>query len=316
MHQLKFLILVTLFYQSLMATDQVSDNLSYRFKNYQISAIQLPCTTYEKIYSTACHRGYVSSWKIKSGAIYLASVKDYRTGKRLKNVEMQLKAGQPADWYTGNVVIPKYSKDFNYKGETFYKSLIMRVDQGRVVEQISACIGEEDKHLFMRGQCYYAKGEFPKSLACFNRIATYYPDYLQSDFVYSYIASNLKWLGQDSLSKLYLDSIRIKFPQSVIGSELVLAADFISSNGKLDRFYGKDKSIDDEFDLLSIVRSFPITQQIIARDLEISKPYCQKILLIFPWIYPLASKYHDISVLFGNALFTQACRNTDFAVTF
>ncbi len=88
--------------------------------------------------STACWRGYVATWKIESGSLYLVKMEDCTSRKK----EIGLSAIFPdrqkpvlADWYTGSLRAPQ-GKVLRYVhmgyGSVYEREVVLTIDKGKL----------------------------------------------------------------------------------------------------------------------------------------------------------------------------------------
>lgn len=88
--------------------------------------------------NTACWRGYVASWKIEGSKLYLTGIDTENENLKIEKVFPGKKAPVFADWYTGELRIPKGEK-LQYV-HMFYQSkfesdLFLLVDNGIILKE-------------------------------------------------------------------------------------------------------------------------------------------------------------------------------------
>ncbi len=97
------------------------------------------------VFSTACWRGYVGSWEIKEGRLYLTAIEG--RFKLLGDEALW------ADWFSGTLVVPRGKMlQYVHMGfESVYEEqLLIRVEKGLVSEvtRVNNCNGIEGKPPF------------------------------------------------------------------------------------------------------------------------------------------------------------------------
>jgi hypothetical protein len=87
---------------------------------------------------TACWRGYVASWKIEGGKLYLTGIETENENLKIEKVFPGQKMPVFADWYTGELRIPQ-GEMLQYV-HMFYQSrfesdLFLLVDNGIILKK-------------------------------------------------------------------------------------------------------------------------------------------------------------------------------------
>jgi hypothetical protein len=126
-------------------TAQICDLLYYNGEGFSLSCEPLepflemlgenkPCS---KNASTCCHRGYIGTWEITDGKLYLIGLKGYPVNEEF-TVEY-LFSGQArvlAEWFTDELRIPK-GKMLHYEHlgymSIFEKDLFIKIEKGDVI---------------------------------------------------------------------------------------------------------------------------------------------------------------------------------------
>jgi hypothetical protein len=85
---------------------------------------------------TACWRGYVASWKIEDGKLYLTGIDTENENLKLENVFPGREAPIFADWFTGELRIPQgemLQYVHMFYQSTFESDLYFFVDNGLIL---------------------------------------------------------------------------------------------------------------------------------------------------------------------------------------
>lgn len=129
---------------SAFATAQLPDKIIYKGKKYNLHSN--PLENYfqlhpnkrpnSKIIVTSMRRGYVATFKIKNGQLFLKDIKVQVSMRRKKSVLKDLFPNQKnikVDWFTGLLVIPvgeMVNPVFVGYGSTFEKYTLLEIDSG------------------------------------------------------------------------------------------------------------------------------------------------------------------------------------------
>ncbi len=106
-------LLVLLAPAAASATAQAADQILHRGATLALFSTPLeahPRLRKQRQTSTACHRGYVASWELKDGALWLRSVVDCDADEPLpiaKVVKGERRLPLRATWFTGSLLIPQ-----------------------------------------------------------------------------------------------------------------------------------------------------------------------------------------------------------------
>ena len=126
-------------------TAQISDNIIIEGQEYK-----LYCEPLESFWNefnpkpdfipphTACWRGYVASWKVEGRKLYLTGIETKNENLKTEKVFPDMKAPIFAEWYTGELRIPK-GEMLQYV-HMFYQSkfesdLFVLVDNGIILKE-------------------------------------------------------------------------------------------------------------------------------------------------------------------------------------
>ncbi len=112
---------------------------SWPLESYYSSPKQKPAIFRAK--HTACWRGYVATWNIKNGYLYLMSLRTSTiSGKgekiELSKVEPKWESPVKAEWFTGIIKIPKGRGLHGGRNESLYgQTLLLDIRKGKVVRE-------------------------------------------------------------------------------------------------------------------------------------------------------------------------------------
>jgi len=92
-----------------------------------------------RLVCSACWRGYVGTWEIKDGFLWLLSLEQWGgTPLELERIFPKQKAPIKAAWYSGNLRVTQ-GKMLQYVhggyASRFEKDLFIKIENGRVIEQ-------------------------------------------------------------------------------------------------------------------------------------------------------------------------------------
>lgn len=118
---------------------QYENMRSWPFESYYSSPKQRPA--FFKPQHTACWRGYVATWEVKNGYLFLLALRTSTIpGKgeeiQLSKIESHWKSRVKADWFTGIVKIPKGTGLHSARNESLYgQTLLLDIRKGKVVRE-------------------------------------------------------------------------------------------------------------------------------------------------------------------------------------
>lgn len=92
---------------------------------------------------TACWRGYVATWKIEQGSLFLIKVIEGTCSRDAKEIPLELifpnrEAPVRADWFSGVLRIPR-GRQLHYVhmgyGSVYEKELLLTIEKGKLVRE-------------------------------------------------------------------------------------------------------------------------------------------------------------------------------------
>lgn len=302
------LILILLFVIG-HACSQYPDKLLYKNRKYYIRPLKTIYKTDER-HTTACHRGYIATWRIENDSLYLDKINTRHCSKRNRNKEIEelIRKDNLQEWYTGKIVLSNYKKIDSIEKTDLYEHLVLNIENGVCKNNFSTCV-YDNGNMFINGIGFYRNGNYLTALAHFAYITKSYPDFFKIDWNYFYISSCLKYLGHNDLSDNYLDSLIIKYPKSFT-CQFAYAAKYLSG-----------KHTDNELKNISVNS----IQQIINNIDKLSnidfhkaeKDYKNNLILLFPWIYMPVSKYNDsLDVILDGIIIGESCLDENYELKF
>lgn len=150
MKKIIIVLFLTLFSSQAWATAQYPDRVIYKGKTLDLYANPLeslfdkdhprPNKLFPSVCS-ACWRGYIATWIIKGGNLYLAALQEGSCEQNPKRIPLskvfQGRRGPiKADWYSGTISIPKGKRiryvHMGYQS-VYEKELLIQIKKGRVV---------------------------------------------------------------------------------------------------------------------------------------------------------------------------------------
>jgi len=153
MKRLTIAIVVFLIPCSAFATAQLGDKLVYKTETVEIFSNPLESYFNEKnprpghlftFKCTACWRGYVATWKIEDGYLYLTKIVEGSCSKDAKEILIseifpQQTAPVKALWFTGTLRAPQGEPllyvHMGY-GSVYEKELMISIKEGRVLSEV------------------------------------------------------------------------------------------------------------------------------------------------------------------------------------
>ncbi len=154
MKKLLAAIVICLFPTIALATAQIGDRLLYKNETVWIFSNPLESYFSEKnprpnhlftFQCTACWRGYVATWKIEDGYLYLAKVVEGTCGADAREIPMseifpQQTAPVKALWFTGTLRVPQ-GEPLRYVhmgyGSVYEKELMISIKEGKVLSELT-----------------------------------------------------------------------------------------------------------------------------------------------------------------------------------
>jgi hypothetical protein len=152
MKRLVAAILICLFPTIALGTAQIADKLLYKNETMWIFSNPLESYFNEKnprpdhlftFKCTACWRGYVATWKIEEGYLYLTKVVEGSCGADAKEIPIseilpQQTAPVKALWFTGTLRVPQGEPllyvHMGY-GSIYEKELMISIKEGKVLSE-------------------------------------------------------------------------------------------------------------------------------------------------------------------------------------
>ena len=190
------------------ATAQLSDLLIVKGKEFALNTNPLEAELQKKqwtppedaLISTANWRGYLATWEIKDGKLFLKDVtiavgdpKEER-GVTNKSITGDLYPGAAevfADWYTGALIVPDGEMTryvhMGY-GSSFDHYQVFRVQAGKVVEHLSMTGAEFEAYKERKFAAFRKTEAYAKAYADFRKEAPDLGKAHAEDFIRSYFA--------------------------------------------------------------------------------------------------------------------------------
>lgn len=190
------------------ATAQVSDLLIVDGKEFALNTNPLESQLQKKqwtppeeaVITSANWRGYLATWEIKHGKLFLKDVtiavddpKDEQ-GFVSKRITRDLYPGATevlADWYTGALIVPD-GKMTRYVhmgyGSSFDHYQVFRVHAGKVVEHLSMSGAEFEAYKETKFAAFRKTDAYAKAYADFRKEAPDLSEAHAEDFIKSYFA--------------------------------------------------------------------------------------------------------------------------------
>ena len=190
------------------ATAQASDLLIVEGKEYALNTNPLETQLEQKqwkppeeaVISSANWRGYIATWEIKNGKLFLKEATIWVSDPKdegeyiRKPITSELYPGVSevfADWYTGALIVPdgkmKRYVHMGY-GSTFDHYQVFRVRAGQVVEHLSMTGAEFDVYKEQKFAAFRKTEAYEKAYADFRKEAADMDEAYAVDFIKSYFA--------------------------------------------------------------------------------------------------------------------------------
>lgn len=191
------------------ATAQLSDRLIVEGKEFALNTNPLEGELKKKQWTPPAHaqissanwRGYLATWEIKDGKLFLKDVTiavsnpEDEHGAISKSITGDLYPGAAevfADWYTGALIIPdgrmtRYDVHMGY-GASFDHYQVFRVHAGKVVEHLSTTGTEFEAYKERKFAAFRKTDAYAKAYADFRKKAPDLSEALADEFIRSYFA--------------------------------------------------------------------------------------------------------------------------------
>jgi tetratricopeptide (TPR) repeat protein len=308
---MKGLLIILILIVSAHATSQIPDKLKYNKHTYLINPIKTNYKTNER-YSTACYRGYVATWEIKNDSLFLKSVKTRKCSKKSKNevIEKILGKGRLASWYSGSILISNFKKIDSFDKIKIYEHLAVDVKNGVCVRTFPTYVYDDSNYLY--GIYYLKNGFYLKALANFTYLLIHYPDFFKNDWNYLFISCCLQYLGHDSLSNEYLDSLLIKCPKSKTIELAHAVRYFLSADEKTKN---EELAAITDTSILKVITNREVLLTVNLH--ESTNEFKSYLVFLFPWIFTPVSKYDDsLESFFDGTIDIKPLKNPAYEIVF